>query len=165
VSPRVSVSLEAASFVEAVERKPPRNKLLACLALVKASGIPLRQSQLGVVQGQLTGEWTVDRATVRGVDALGAVLLAMQPERIEDEDPSGAAARALGVQMAWVIGAQDGWDGEAQNTVWLGGAFTSSHYLNGYLSGVEALCLNTLVCDHCGSRRFKSEARCPGCDR
>lgn len=166
MSPGIGVAIKVPPFAEQMRGKPPRYQILACLALVRGAGTRFSQREVGVICGRLTGEWVIDRRVHPGVNVAGAVLLAMQPPADDQSDPSATAARAIGVQMAYMVGAEDGWSGEPQNAYWLKGDLTGKHYHAGYLCGVEALSISSVFCAHCGSRRWRGESdSCDGCDK
>jgi hypothetical protein len=71
------------------------------------------------------------------VSLVGAVLLHLQPEPAEGEGPLEAAARALGVALAWVEGAEAGWCGELMDTRWLARP-DADLYLDGHSIGMQA---------------------------
>lgn len=152
-------------LVRSIERRAPRLALLAAVQQARNEGIPLRFGDLGAVRGPSSKPWVIDRRTVpRGVNLIGLILVLIQPvPGDETEDPSVTAARQFGVKLTWVEGAADGWDMEAMNQHWL--KVDRGEYLRGYEAGAEARFAATLVCGECGSRRFRDETTCPGCDR
>jgi hypothetical protein len=161
VSPSVGITV---SIPEGA-RRTPRMMVLSAVLEARAESIPLRFGDSGVVRGPGTAPWMIDRKEVpRGVNLPGLLLLLLRAVPEHDiEDPSATLARALGVNLAWVEGATDGWNRESHDQVAL--KADREKYLCGYEAGMEARLLATLVCGECGSRRFRSEGLCPGCDR
>lgn len=148
-----------------VPARSPRLALASAVAQARAQSIPLSFDRLGVVRATLTGAWVIDRTVVPGLNVVGCLLLQHQPASTADEDPTAAAARAIGVSLAFMEGASDGFAMEAMNAFWVGSPHNGRDYLNGFEAGAEIRFLASKVCGNCGSRRFKSELRCPGCDR
>lgn len=169
MSPKIGLAIPfAVGLAAALEKRPPRYKVLACLAHARGAGRMLGQGDTGVVVGMTSGTWTVDQGARRipAINVLGAILLSLQPSVLHDECPEGAVARALGVGVCFVEGMIDAWNGELQSTYWTGSDLHRKQYLTGYFCGSDALCLSSLYCNNCGSRRFKgTDSRCPGCDR
>lgn len=149
------------------DRSPrtPRLMVLAALHEARAEGIPLRFGDMGVSRGPATAPWIIDRRELpRGVNLLGLLLLLLRAEWADElEEPTAVCARAMGVDLAWLEGAVDGWNRESHNQIAL--KVDRELYLSGYETGLEGRLLATLVCAHCGSRRFRDESSCPGCDR
>jgi hypothetical protein len=131
MSPKLSLTISAAQLAGLLAE--PRLQVAQALAAARQRGIPLRRSEVGVVAG--LEEWRPDRRlSPSGVSLVGAVLLAMQPEPRDHEDPTAAAARALGVSLAWVEGAEAGWAGELMDVARLA-ALDADLYLDGYEVG------------------------------
>lgn len=132
MSPKVSLTIYASQLEELL--KAPRVQIGEALAAARARGIRLRRSEVGVVCG--LGEWRIDRhLTPGGVSLAGAVLLALQPEPQDGEEALAAAARALGVSLAWMEGAEAGWAGEERDQRRAGG-LDAEVYRDGYEVGV-----------------------------
>jgi hypothetical protein len=152
------------------ETRTPRQRITAALLRLRAQGIALRWGDYGVALRPLVTPLATgwQRSSLLGVNLIGAVLLAYQPERAPEddngahEDPTIAAARALGVPLAYVEGLADGWDRAAHSADWLS-HINRAAYLDGYEAGMEARFRETVVCG-CGTRRFRSELTCPSCD-
>lgn len=161
MSPGISLSVRVPNG----HSRTPRLMALAAIHEARHAGIPLRFGDLGVVRGPGAAPWIIDRGgDVRGVNLAGLLLVLLRPTPDDDlEDFTAAAGRAIGVGLAWISGAVDGWNRESHDAVAL--KADREKYLLGYETGLECRLLATLVCDHCGSRRFRSEAVCPGCDR
>src|SRR4051812_6706256 len=144
----------------------PQEKVFAALLRVREQGVGLRFGDFGVSMRRLqVVGW---HRTNMGVNLVGAVLLAFQPEALPDsdcahEDPVEAAARALEGPPAFVAGMSDGWERAAHSREWLGSVHKGV-YLNGYETGMFARFRETTVCS-CGTRRFLVERTCPSCDR
>jgi hypothetical protein len=163
VSPGIGLNIQ----VPTAEKRTPRQMMMAALAGARGAGIPLcfGPDRLGVTGGAFGSSWVIDRKSiVRGVTIIGAALLSLQPEFRADEDPAGALARAMGVELAVVEGINDGWSMVPMSSYWTGSA-AAQHYVNGFEVGGECRFMVTLVCRRCASRRFRDEAKCPGCER
>lgn len=147
------------------DRRPPRARVLEALHASRALGTPLSMGpDAGVAVARFTGGWVLDRRRpVPGVNIVGALLLHLQPTATAGEDPSGILARELGVPLAFVEGCADGWGRETMSEFWLKGEREA--YVSGFFLGHELLVYASLVCSECNSRRFKSQAKCDGCDR
>jgi hypothetical protein len=133
MSPRVTLTISAEQIAEL--RRTPRVHLLEAVAAARGRGLRMRCGELGVVAG-LT-EWRVDRALrAQGVSLAGAVLLRLQPEVVEGEEPLAAAARALDVSLAWMTGAEAAWCRELMSCEWLARP-DADLYLAGYELAAE----------------------------
>lgn len=162
MSPRIGISVDVRAGW-AREDRSPRMKVLAAAAWARAEGLGLRfGGDLGVAKGGLSGAWVRDRRVVGGLTLIGALLLSLQPEGSHDEDPTTAAARALGVAFGFAAGLDDGWCMEPSG-FWLSHA-DAQHYRNGLELGSELRFMASIVCP-CGARRMKGESVCPACDR
>ncbi len=165
MSPKIALLVNGRSWTE--EAKNPRDKVTQALGRVEDQGVPLRYKATGVHYSPTAGGWVTTSANW-GVDVVGAVLLAYQPEPDPGEantavhDPSAAAALFLAVPYAYVAGLSDGWDRDTQSAVWLSNLQKHS-YMNGYEAGMEARFRATVVCS-CGCRRFRVELGCPSCE-
>lgn len=161
MSPGIGISIP----IPFPEKRTPRQMVMAALAETRAAGIPLcfGPDRLGVVGGAFTSRWVLDRKSP-GVTVVGAALLGLQPEFRPDEDPAGALARTLGVELAVVEGINDGWSMVPMSSYWTGPA-TVQRYVNGFEIGAELRFTVTLVCRRCNHRRFRDELRCPECRR
>ena len=132
MSPRISLTIHRSQLAELLQS--PRTQAAEALAAARARGVRIRRSEVGVVCGLV--EWRVDHhLTPAGVSLAGAVLLALQPEPQEGEEPLAAAARALGASLAWMEGAEAGWAGELMDTRWIAG-LDGELYLDGHEAGV-----------------------------
>jgi hypothetical protein len=133
MSPRVTLTISAADL-EAIG-KTPLTHLLEAVAAMQARRVWMRCGDPGVLPGMFS--WRVDRHVhPRGVSLVGAVLLHLQPEPGEGEEPLAAAARALGVSLAWVEGAETGWCDELMDTAWLARP-DADLYLDGHEVGSQ----------------------------
>ena len=133
MSPKISLTITAAE-VDALG-KTPKTHLLEAVAAARGQGIRLRCGDIGVVAGLV--DWRVDRGLQpHGVSLGGAVLLHLQPEPEEGEEPLAAAARALGVSLAWVEGAEAAWCRELMSVAWLARQ-DADVYLNGFEAGAQ----------------------------
>lgn len=163
MSPGIGLSIQ----VPSAEKRTPRQMVMAALAEARSAGVPLcfGPDRLGVTGGAFVSPWVIDRKSIsRGVTIVGAALLSLQPEYRVDEDPSGALARAMGVDIGFVEGLSDGWSMVPMSSYWTG-PNTVQHYVNGFEVGGECRFTVTLVCRRCAFRRFRDEVKCPGCDR
>jgi hypothetical protein len=163
MSPKISVSVSIP--LSTVDRRPPRNRVIEAMHHARAEGAPLAFSpDPGVKQAAFTNGWVIDRsAKVPGVNILGALLLQWQPQSKGDEDPSATLARDLNVSLGYIEGVADGWCA-LPSTFWLTRS-EGKHYRAGLECGYEARLYATLACEHCGSRRLKTDGpHCPGCD-
>jgi hypothetical protein len=134
VSPKVSITIGAGYLDELL--REPKVRCTQALTAARARGYVLRR-RLGVICG--LSDWRVDRnLQPTGVSLVGAVLLALQPEPHELDSPVEAAARALGVSLAWVEGADAGWVGELMDVRRLA-ALDASLYLDGFEAGSALL--------------------------
>jgi hypothetical protein len=150
----------------ALGTETPARMVHASLLRMKAQRIPLRWGEPGVTFRPLVAGWHLSHA--RGVNVVGAVLLAFPPELTEDAvieaaapDPIEHAARTLGVQHAFVAGLDDGWHREPHPSSWLRN-IRREDYLAGYETGMEARFRATTVCA-CGVRRFLGAPVCATC--
>jgi hypothetical protein len=160
VSPKIGISVALRGWRRAT--RTPTAKVNAALIRMRGQHIELRYGDHGVLPCPFAGGWCLDRMAVpRGVNIIGAVLLAFQPEAAGD-DPQAAAAEALEVSAAWVEGLADGWDCEPQSQVLLSGSGRGD-YRQGYEAGMEARFRATVVCPDCGARRFRTIPSCGGC--
>lgn len=133
MSPKVTLTIGAAEL--AALGKTARTHLLEAVAAARGRGIWLRCGDIGVVAGLV--DWRVDRGLrPHGVSLAGAVLLRLQPEPEEGEEPLAAAARALGVSLAWIEGAEAAWCREEMGVEWLGRP-DADLYLDGYEAGAQ----------------------------
>lgn len=133
MSPKVYVALTVSQFSKLMTE--PKARCALALHDARDRGYILRR-RLGVVCG--LSDWRVDRSLQpTGVSLVGAVLLSLQPEPNDDDDHLAHAARALGVSLAWVAGADAGWCGDLMDVARLA-ALDASLYLDGFAIG-EAL--------------------------
>ncbi len=133
MSPRVTLSISAAQL-EAIG-KTALTHLLEAVAAMQRARVWMRCGDPGVLAGMFS--WRIDRHQQRrGVSLAGAVLLHLQPEPAEGEGPLEAAARALGVSLAWVEGAEAGWCAELMDTAWLARA-DADLYMDGCEVGAQ----------------------------
>lgn len=162
MSPGISMAMSVTGW--ASDARIPAKKIMAAIERCEGQGISLCYGDHGV-SASLLGGWQQDRRAIFGVNLVGAVVLAFQPEAAEHEahpDPMLAAALALQVPAAYVHGMVDGWERAVQSETWLSNVHRS-HYLNGYEAGMEGRFTATTLCD-CGTRRFRSEPECPSCE-
>jgi hypothetical protein len=163
MSPKIGMSLATRGLLK--DRSTPAAKVNAAIQIMRDTGVPLAFGDYGVEPCPFAGGWCLERRRrTAGVNVVGALLLALQPEREDGhDDPGVAAAAALDVSLGYVDGLCDGWDCDRQSEHWLGNLF-AAEYLVGYEAGMEARFRATDVC-HCGARRFRSEETCPGCGK
>lgn len=116
MSPKVSITIPATELAELL--KAPRVRLVEAVVGARRRGIWMRRGEPGVSCG--LAEWRVDHGLQpSGVTVLGALLLLLQPDPVDGEEEAAAAARALGVSVAWVEGAEDGWNEAEPSPDWL----------------------------------------------
>lgn len=97
-----------------------------------AAGVLLRPGGYGV-------EWRPFQSHWEGVEPFtlnltGAFVLHEQPDGDDENDPSMAAALALGVKLGWMMGLEDGFAGDSQSPAWTT-SVTAREYMDGYHLG------------------------------
>jgi len=114
----------------------PVEILKTAVRWARAQGWRVRIGSFGVVPVSTHGSRRWERDELErdaGTDPLGCLILQAQPPAL---DPERAAAKALGVDLCWVVGFADGLSMEAKDSAWIA-SLKRLNYLKGYETGAS----------------------------